>query len=140
MDSALEEAIRRSLQDVNKEPEPTAPVEEAHKPAPVEESEPGIDETKPAASIEEPEAAAPVAFEVNIEEPTSNASFSFDAIGNGTVAEVLGQTLDQCADAIDAMVMEINRASFSSTRDTAISTDAEEKQMDDESTGVISVD
>jgi hypothetical protein len=140
MDFALKEAIRRSLQDVNKAPtlEPTAPVEEVPKPAPVEETDSAPKETEPAALMEKPEATAPVAFEANIDEPMINASFSLDAVGNGTVAEVLGQTLDQCADAIDAMVMEINRAY--STHDAATSTDAEAKQMDDESTGVISVD
>jgi hypothetical protein len=139
-DFALKEAIRRSLKDVNKAPapEPSAPVDEAPKPAPVEETEPATEKTKPAGSIKKPEAAAPATFEFSIEEPTSNASFSLDAVGNGTVAEVLGQTLDQCADAIDAMVMEINRAY--STCDTATSTDVEKKQTDDESTGVISVD
>jgi NACalpha-BTF3-like transcription factor len=81
---------------------------------------------------------APATFEVSIEEPMRNASFSLDAVGNGTVAEVLAQTLDQCADAIDAMVMEINRAY--STCDTATSTDVEMKQTDDESTCVISGD
>lgn len=96
MDSALKEAIRRSLQDVNKAPEPT----------------------EPTAPVEEHEDATPAAVEVKIhmvEEPTSSASFSLDAIGNGKVAEVLGQTLDQCADAIDAMMMEINRTSPKNT-------------------------
>jgi hypothetical protein len=64
---------------------------------------------------------APATFEVSIEEPMRNASFSLDAVGNGTVAEVLAQTLDQCADAIDAMVMEINRTY--SPCDTRTSTD-----------------
>jgi hypothetical protein len=68
----------------------------------------------------------------------TNASFSLDAINNSSVAEALGQTFDQCAGAIDVMVKETNTAY--SSRDTATSTDAEVIQMDDESTGVISVE
>lgn len=40
--------------------------------------------------------------------------FSEDADGNGSVARVLGQTLDQCATAIDAMMDEIHRGKFDS--------------------------
>ena len=101
MDDALKEAIRRSLQDVNKsavEEKPTAPAE-------VELIAPKEEDVKPPA----------VDTEVKIEEPKNNESFSIDAVGNGDVAEVLGQTLDQCADAIDAMVKEMNRSSSESS-------------------------
>lgn len=108
MDDALKEAIRRSLQDVNKVPveetKPTAPVEEPKPTAPVEAEvvTPKEEDTKPSASVDS---------DAKIEEPKNSESFSIDAVGNGLVAEVLGQTLDQCADAIDAMVKEMNRSS-----------------------------
>lgn len=117
MDDALKEAIRRSLQDVNKdtvedqkkpavskeEPKPTAPVE-------VELSPPTEEDFKP---------SAPVDTDVKIEEPDRSESFSVDAVGNGDVAQVLGQTLDQCVDAIDAMVKEINRSASATAKKAA---------------------
>ena len=127
MDDALKEAIRRSLQDVNKvpveEPKTIAPTKETDKPAPKETEKPApSEEVEHSAPFEEPEPAAPVETEVKIKEPKGSESFSTDAIGNGLVAEVLGQTLDQCADAIDAMVKEMNRSSSESS-----STKTEEK-------------
>ena len=56
--------------------------------------------------------------DVKVEETKNNESFSVDAVGNGDVAEVLGQTLDQCADAIDAMVKEMNRSSSESSTES----------------------
>jgi hypothetical protein len=107
MDDALKEAIRRSLQDVNKasleETKPTSPVEESKPSAPSE-----VELTPPA---EDDLKAASTETGVKIEKPNHSESFSLDAIGNGFVAEALGQTLDQCADAIDAMVKEMNRSS-----------------------------
>jgi hypothetical protein len=38
-----------------------------------------------------------------------DSSFSSEAAGNGEAAEALGLTLDQCADAIDAMMTEVER-------------------------------
>ena len=52
---------------------------------------------------------------IQVEESTKpsaqsrESSFSSEAAGNGEAAEALGLTLDQCADAIDAMMMEVER-------------------------------
>lgn len=40
------------------------------------------------------------------------SSFSSDAAGNGEIADMLGETLDKCAEAIDAMVSELDRTSL----------------------------
>lgn len=123
MDDALKEAIRRSLQDVNKDPvedsKPAASVEqpEATAPAEVELTPPTEEDFKP---------SAPTETEVKIEEPKDSESFSLDAIGNGIVAEVLGQTLDECAEAIGAMVKEMNR----SASDASTESKEEEEEED----------
>jgi hypothetical protein len=128
MDSALKEAIRRSLKDVaaskakaeeelkvaavKEEPKATAPVEESVATAPVDEKE----------------TAAPV-MEAEVcvaDEPRGSGSFSIDAEGNGVVAVVLGATLDQCAEVIDAMMLEISRGS----EETAASTEDEDAVED----------
>ena len=41
--------------------------------------------------------------------PPVEGSFSSAAAGNGDVADMLGETLDKCAKAIDAMVLELDR-------------------------------
>eukprot|EP00544_Gedaniella_sp_CCMP2646_P005085 CAMPEP_0202492374 /NCGR_PEP_ID=MMETSP1361-20130828/9107_1 /ASSEMBLY_ACC=CAM_ASM_000849 /TAXON_ID=210615 /ORGANISM="Staurosira complex sp., Strain CCMP2646" /LENGTH=637 /DNA_ID=CAMNT_0049122569 /DNA_START=48 /DNA_END=1961 /DNA_ORIENTATION=- len=115
MDDALKEAIRRSLQDVNK----AAAAEESKPIATVEEPKP----TAPAEVVvvapkEEDVKSSPINTDVKVEETKNNESFSVDAVGNGDVAEVLGQTLDQCADAIDAMVKEMNRSSSESSTES----------------------
>ncbi|CAB9517620.1 expressed unknown protein [Seminavis robusta] len=56
------------------------------------------------------------------EESSSEPSFSLDAAGNGDVADLLGSTLDACAQAIDAMVTELSRESSSDSSPSANST------------------
>ncbi len=115
MDDALKEAIRRSLQDVNK----AAAAEESKPIATVEEPKPTAPaEVEVVAPKEEDVKSSPINTDVKVEETKNNESFSVDAVGNGDVAEVLGQTLDQCADAIDAMVKEMNRSSSESSTES----------------------
>ena len=45
--------------------------------------------------------------------PPKETSFSSAAAGNGDVADMLGETLDKCAQAIDAMVLELDRTQSS---------------------------
>jgi hypothetical protein len=115
MDDALKEAIRRSLQDVNK----AAAAEESKPIATVEEPKPTAPaEVEVVAPKKEDVKSSPINTDVKVEETKNNESFSVDAVGNGDVAEVLGQTLDQCADAIDAMVKEMNRSSSESSTES----------------------
>ena len=109
MDAALKEAIRRSLQDIqsdDQKPESSAPVEES-----------SIAETDVSATVEygANDANAAVVAEVvsvqkvQVAEPMTETSFSSQAIGHGDAAESLGHTLDDLAQAIDAVVTEVER-------------------------------
>jgi len=69
----------------------------------------------------------------------SSTAFSDDADGNGSVAKVLGQTLDQCADAIDAMVSEIKRGKFSALSDSTDDSVTEVETKDDEKKEVANI-
>ena len=50
-------------------------------------------------------------------EKVRESSFSTDAAGNGDVADLLGSTLDRCAEAIDAMVSELERTASNDESD-----------------------
>jgi hypothetical protein len=122
MDAALKEAIRRSLQDVHVENDekPVASTSsdglESFTKVPDEESTSAPDITQnngtnshdservSTAEIAKRKEVAPV-----LAEAMNETSFSSDAVGHGFVAETLGQTLDECAQAIDAMVSELDR-------------------------------
>ena len=77
-------------------------------------SVPVVEETKVAISVPVQELMQEVVV-VSIEKSevkscsTRDSSFSSEAAGNGEAAEALGLTLDQCADAIDAMMSEVER-------------------------------
>ena len=132
IDAALKEAIRRSLQDVHvekeKEPVPSTPSdgnildsEKITKNADDEKStsapeitksdSTNADDAKSATTPEfhERKEIAPVVTSSVAHQAITETSFSSDAAGHGFVAETLGQTLDECAQAIDAMVSELDR-------------------------------
>ena len=87
---------------------------------------PAVEEVKEATcvpAVEEVKVATSVAVEEPMQEVAAvaveklevmfcsgrDSSFSSEAAGNGEAAEALGLTLDQCADAIDAMMTEVER-------------------------------
>ena len=75
---------------------------------------PAVEEVKVATSVavEEPmqEVAAVAVEKLEVMFCSGrDSSFSSEAAGNGEAAEALGLTLDQCADAIDAMMTEVER-------------------------------
>jgi len=131
MEGAMKEAIRRSLQDVKVKPvpEPSAPTEAPVPVADAEEVAPSTGEssadvTNVTESTSSPDETTPVQDDTVVEiaveapvapsdEPTTetvkDTSFSSDAVGHGDAAERLGHTLDECAEAINAMVSELDR-------------------------------
>jgi len=150
MDAALKEAIRRSLQDAQKEQEkfdvqsatkePSVTIEEPNtemlesiidavvvssaplaKEASITTAEP-IDERTEAVTMDPLEDSKPAAIVPN----TNDSSFASDAAGSGEAAEALGFTLDQCADAIDAMMSEVERDMLHRTMNDEASVDSED--------------
>jgi hypothetical protein len=68
-----------------------------------------VSPVKSAGSVESP--SKPKIKEISDEKKGGEwePSFSSDAAGNGDVADLLGETLDRCAEAISAMVNELDR-------------------------------
>lgn len=110
---ALKEALRRSLQDMaSVQKETKNIVKETRKAIKMAARKLPVQEDIAAATASAPtKLAATKVEEQTVEHKVKEESFSSDAAGNGDVAQVLGETLDQCAEAIDAMMDELDRKS-----------------------------
>merc|ERR1712038_119247 len=65
-----------------------------------------------------------VSFEEAADKKQNISTFSMDAEGNGDVAAAIGHALDNCAEAIDAMVEEANKPSSPKSKSSVASSEA----------------
>merc|ERR1712038_1609404 len=65
-----------------------------------------------------------VSFEETADKKQNISTFSMDAEGNGDVAAAIGHALDNCAEAIDAMVEEANKPSSPKSKSSVASSEA----------------
>jgi hypothetical protein len=109
-----DEAAERSNEATETtEADETAPANDSNAAEPaVEKSAETAERSNEATETTEVDGTVP-AIDSNAAEPvvekSAETSFSSEAVGHGEVAETLGQTLDECAQAIDAMVSELDR-------------------------------
>lgn len=101
-------------QEENTKPEPSAPADDSEVLDIADVATPSEEETttnETEVSTVKSEEDIVIEEKVTIKsEETADSSFSTDAVGHGDAAEKLGQTLDECAQVIDAMVSELDRA------------------------------